>query len=82
MPESKFVTFVTDDRKGKKPTSVLSVEMEEELKAGHALEPDKDIQLCARTVDALLASRMYVAAWTNRDLDARLSSMSIPLSSQ
>jgi hypothetical protein len=30
-----------------KPTNVLSVDIEAELKAGHVVEPEREMQLCA-----------------------------------
>jgi len=42
---SNDVRSVTDDKNGNRPTSVLSVDIEEALKAGHSVEPVKEMQL-------------------------------------
>ena len=38
------------------PTREESVEMEEALKAGHVLEPDRDMQFCAEVIEVDNAS--------------------------
>ena len=53
---------VTDDKKGNNPTSVLSVDIEEALKAGHSVEPVNEMQLCAIAVGRLLASSAHIVA--------------------
>ena len=44
-PESNDSVSVTDDRKGKRPTTASSVDIDEALKAEHAVDPSRDIQL-------------------------------------
>jgi hypothetical protein len=39
-----------------KPTNVLSVDIEAELNAGHVVEPERGIQLCAIAVGTALRS--------------------------
>jgi hypothetical protein len=53
---------VTLDKKGKSPTSVLSVEMDDWLKPGHAVEPESEMQLAAIADGRLLAMRAHKAA--------------------
>jgi hypothetical protein len=61
MPESKDAVSVTEDRKGKKPTKVLSVDIEEALNAGHAAELSSDMQLWAAAVGIAVASNTPTA---------------------
>ena len=55
-PESNDFVSDTEDRKGKRPTRKLSVDIDAELKAGHAVESASDMQLLAIVVGRLLAS--------------------------
>lgn len=66
-PESNEATSVTLERNGKKPTSWLSVDMDEPLKAGHAREPERDMQFCAIDVEMKLARRREAALGDHRD---------------
>lgn len=59
-PESKDAVSVTVDRKGNKPVRLLFVDMEDALKAGHAVESVKLMQFCAIAVGIVLASRAVV----------------------
>ena len=43
-PESNEDVSVTPDKKGKRPERELSVEIEAALKAGHAVDFDRDMQ--------------------------------------
>lgn len=44
---SKVAVLETYCKNGKNPTSVLSVEIDEVLKAEHCVEPDSEMQFCA-----------------------------------
>lgn len=58
-PESNEDTSVTEDKKGKNPTRVVSVEIEEALNAEHASEFLSDMQFWAIDVGILLASTKH-----------------------
>ena len=60
-PESNDAVSVTVDRKGNKPVRLLFVDMEEALKAGHAVESVKGMQFCAIVTGRLAASSVVVA---------------------
>lgn len=60
-PESNDFMSDTEDRKGKRPTRKLSVDIDAALKAGHAVESASDIQLEAIVVGRLLASSAHMA---------------------
>ena len=58
-PVSKDTVSVTEDKKGKRPTSVLSVDIDEALNDGHSLELVSEIQFCAIAAGRLVASSAH-----------------------
>lgn len=56
MPESNDAVSVTDERNGNRPTRAVSVEIEDALNDGHAVESVSAMQLfCAIVAEMLLA---------------------------
>ena len=75
MPESNEAVSVTDERNGKRPTSVLSVDTDDALNAAHVLESARDMKLWAMAVGRLLAKSAQTAPSTTvlRDIRRRFS---------